>query len=441
MALPASSDQNAFNAKASSLIEATGHLSVPQILMARRMTLNDPESLRSASKSQLGVVFDVIIGNALKRIDRLDLLAAMDQNLEPLLPPDYMRDPDDYQILDRLVQKHLNKTPTSNRKLTDAEKVVLAFEKLLTRRFPVTPQRVNRHYPPFREPAPLFAQQGGMRATSALLPAAALAHVESTPLSPGGMGASPVDFTTLFDDTICNHIQSVFDQLQVPPDYPTPLARPCIPFMVSQEFTLVFEDVLRQFILPQVRESRQIKALANTYNWAQVGGDQLLEIIHGSEINNPILHSWDAVWNAQRAEEKEPKRKKNLWTIINEDAAKNNYTPPKRDHVRLLLDVIRYEPEAIEKCWREITSLSQQEFSPSGRQERARDGALRDGLLKWSAKLPDAVGEFVAIKAAFILPPCNRDYMRALLNNYGRNDQERRRNAPYLAQFVAEMTG
>ena len=438
----AQTDPLVFDAKASSLIEATLHLSIPQILMARRMTLSDPESLRWASTRQLNTVFDVILVKALERMERIDLLSAMDQNLDPLLPPAAIQQPDDYKVLNRIVTALLNKTRTPTKKLSDWEQAVAQFETLLTRRLPRTPPRHPRHYPPFREPVPLFSVQGGLRAT-----AAARNDDTKAIASAAAAGAAPVqhrdvDFSTLFDDTICAHVRSTLEQLQVPPNYPNPMARPRLPFIVAAEFAPVFEDVLRRFILPQVKESRQVKALSNAYNWPQVGGEQLVEIIQSSEINNPILHNWDMTWNTFKAEPKDGKKPKETpWSLFQEDSLKNNYIAPSRENIRPLLDLIRYEPESLIKCWRELQSLAQQEFSPSGRQERARDGALRDGILKWCDRLPDGVGEFVAIKAAFVLPACTHEYMRALVNNFGRSEQDRRRSVPYLCQFVADMTG
>lgn len=429
-------DSIAFDIKASSLIEATQHLSVPQILVARRMTLTDPESLRWASPHQLHVVFDVILNKSLERYDRSELLSAVDQHLEPLLPPEHHRLPEDVETLTRLVGAILNKVRAPNKKLSDAEVIVASFETLLSRRLPPTPKAYPRPQSPYREPPPLFAVQGNTRTTIRKAIAPSGADV-TRPDEAQSHRNHHVDFTALFDDTIIGHIKSALELLQIPANYPNPLYRTRLPFVVAPEFTPIFEDVLRRFILPQMRSSRQVKALANAYNWAEVGGEQLIAIMQGSEINNPVLHNWDLVWNTFKNDTK--KVKESPWTLFQTDATICNYYPPDRENIRVILDMIRYEPEAIDKCLGELSNLAQQEFAPTGRQERARDGALRDGILKWSDKLPDYVGEFIAIKAAFLFPACTPDYMRALVNNYGRSEQDRRRNAPYLSQFVADQ--
>lgn len=104
-------------------------------------------------------------------------------------------------------------------------------------------------------------------------------------------------------------------------------------------------------------------------------------------------------------------------------------------------DIIRFEADAFAKAWRELGQLYQQEFSPNARQEQAREGAFRDGLMKWSSKLPDHVGEFFAIKAYFTFSRIDATFLRRLATNFGRSDAERRRNAPYLVNFIQNLSG
>lgn len=447
-------DTDAFEAKVTSLVEATRSLSIAQILVLRRLTMADPETLRWSSPRQLKVVFNVILSKAIERTDPGQLQAARNQNLEPLLPPLANRTDEDRQVVAELLDKLLGPVVKSAG-VAEAEKTQTEFENLLTRRLPPTPPRVPRVHIPMREPQPLFPQQGGMQSTSANRKGrGGLAPITMrTDDDLREAQRASVDFNTLFDDTICGHIGKILDLLRIPSgseqdgevndDYSTSQmtgGHVRIPFMVAPEFNPVFEDVLRRYILPTMRASRHVQTLANSYNWSQVGGEQLIEIIHGSEQNNPILHNWDLRWNALKTETTKG-NKETPWTLFREDATRCNYSPPDKDNIRILLDIIRYEPDSIAKSWRELQQLYAQEFSPSGRQERARDGAFRDGILKWSARLPDHLGEFLAIKAAFTFKACTPDYMRALVANFGRSEAERYRAAPFLSQFVADISG
>ena len=428
---------SSFETKAASLIEATQKLGIAQILVLRRMTLSDQESLKWATHHQLDVVFDVILSGALKRLDRIQLLTASDKGFEPLLPPEASRSPQDKEVLTRLATALMGPAVAPPRAMSEAEKAQADFESLLARRLPPPAPRTDRRNAPFREAAPLFHAQGGLSATSA--GQKKIDQTTGAPIAADVETYHQVDFAALFDDTLCGHVRKILDLLRIPDDRSSPQLRPRVPFMVAPEFSSTMEDVMRRFILPQMRASRQVKSLANAYNWPQVGGEQLIEILQGSEINNPILHNWDLVWNSYKTEGKTPKE--SPWALFREDATNCNYTPPDKEHTRILMDLIRYEAEAIAKCWRELQHLYQQEFAPSGRQEHARDGAFRDGILKWSAKLPDYVGEFLAIKAGLSFPACDAEYMRAFTTNFGRSEQDRRRNAPFLCQFVDALKG
>jgi hypothetical protein len=293
---------------------------------------------------------------------------------------------------------------------------------------------------PSREPPPLFAAQLGQ---------AAREKQGLTALSlPGGEDgegeARVLDFPTLFDNTICSHLEKTLQIFRVPG--PTRGLR--LPFMLSPAFGLIYRDVVRKFVLPQMRSTRHLQTLSQAHNWAEGGNEKLIEIMQGSEVNNPILHNWDARWAAFRTPKPikgkkppPPRPEDNPWPLFREDATRGNYIPPEEEHVVLLQDVIRLEADVLARCWRELSQLYTQEFQPFGRMDQAREGALRDGIMKWTSKLPDCVGEHLAMRAHFEFEKLDAVWMRKLLNSFGRTDTERRRNAPFLTDFVLQLGG
>jgi hypothetical protein len=454
-------DTKAFEAKVSSLIAATRHLNVPQALALRSMTFKDPETRRWATDRQLTVVFNVILTNALERFDPTHLAEIRAAGYEPLLPPPGpIRDESlpviralTDQVLASLKQRDAPQDSfetggsenVNGGDLTEALATRANFETLLTRRLPAAPPKSDRRPSPTREPPPLFNAQTD-RGDAAEDGLAVATPVESREFT---------DFPTLFDDTLCGHARKILTLMRITGDRAG--LRP--PFMVAPEFMAVYDEVMRRFILPKMRRSRHIQTLSTSYNWADVGGAKLVEIMQSGEVNNPILHHWDAAWAAIRdsakaaqapAKGKAAKVKAPApspghanddaaWKLFREDATRCTYRPPEPDDVVLLRDILRYEPEGIAKCWREWSQLYEQEFSPSGRQEQAREGAFRDGIAKWADLLPEHLGEFLAIKAYFTFPRCNSFFMRRLLTVFGRTESERARNAPFLAEFVGTL--
>ena len=454
-------DMKAFEAKVASLIAATRHLNVPQALALRSMTFKDPETRRWASDRQLTVVFNVILTHALERFDAAYLTEIRDHGFEQLLPPPGPIRDESLPVLKALTEQVLASlkqrdapqdsidttdgpasAATGAGDLTEALATRANFETLLARGMSAAPPKSNRSPSPTREPAPLFPAQTG--------------HEAETASTDDGLGVPMgtgefTDFPTLFQDTLIGHVRKILTLLRIPGD--SQGLRP--PFMVAPPFAATYEDVVRRHILPKMLRSRHIQALATTHNWEEIGGGKLIEIMLSGEVNNPILHNWDSGWNAIRDSAKAtghghhgksgikgkapPPPPDSPWRLFREDATSCNYRPPEPDDMPLLRDIVRYEPEAIAKCWRELSQLYEQEFSPSGRQEQARDGALRDGIGKWADRLPEHMGEFLAIKAFFTFPRCNGFFMRRLITIFGRTDTERLRQAPFLSEFVAAL--
>jgi len=433
--MAASSETKSFEAKVSELIAATRSLSVPQILVVRRLTLRDPESRRWASERQLNVIFNVVLGKVLGDLSRAKLAQARKKNFLPLLPPDDGCRDEDLAVLTE-VAAQLGDGPINE----EAEAAQASFESLLAKRLLAVPQAkpTIRPRPPIKEPPPLFAAQLAQRDRDRLGSAAPPRASLNLLAEEGAAEEKPfTDFDTLFDDSICAYTRRVIELFEVT----GPSRGIRMPFMLAPEFREIYEEVLRRFVLPSMRSSRHVQTLSTSYNWAEAGSDKLIEIMQAGEVNNPILHNWDVRWNVMRTlkvggKPVRPKPADNPWPMFREDATRYNYRPPEEEHLPFLQDIIRFEIDAIDKCWREISQLYQQEFNPTARQDQLREGALRDGIMKWVSRLPDYVGEMLAIKAHYAFPLCDADFLRRLLNNFGRSDGDRRRNAPFLSDFV-----
>ncbi len=96
-----------FEAKVASLIAATRHLDLPQILVLRRLTLRDPETRKWATDKQLGVVFTVIMTKAAERMGLDQLKLARDKNFAPMLPADTEARQQDLRLLTDLAMHML----------------------------------------------------------------------------------------------------------------------------------------------------------------------------------------------------------------------------------------------------------------------------------------------------------------------------------------------
>jgi hypothetical protein len=335
----------------------------------------------------LGVVFEVILDRAVAAIETEVLGAAADNQFDAYLPSgsDDVRDKERWWLFD-------------------------VSKKYLARRRTAAPEIVVVRPPP--------------------------AEIEDD--------EEPIAFSSfpqLFDETLARYARNALRALAVAPHHAS--LRPYIPlpFLLAPGFDVSYEQLLRLYVLPDIRATKRIAQLATSRNWTDNGANRLIGIVQAGGSGNPVLDTWDSRWSAYRSDGVGAKRAKDKdpWAVFHEAAKAGNYPPPTEADIPLLHSVIRWEPESLREAWRDVTLLYQQEFQPVDRKEQAREGAVRDGLIRLVRELPKRAGDMIAIKAFFELPKCDRMFLRKMLHSLGGTDMERRRVAPGLVHFYANL--
>ncbi len=379
-------DVKGFESKVAELVAITQRLDVTRILLVRRMTMTDPETLKWASARQLELIFNVILEKALERTDRDVVFAASRNQFESLLPPgdEAVRDQERWMLFD-LSRALLAGMQPSEENTTDAVMEELAADE--------------------------------------------------TPIEAG-------DFPTLFDETIARHTRRTLTALACTG------TRPHIPrpFFVAPQFGAVFEKVVREYVVKSIRSTRRIKELAASRNWQQKGSaERLLGMILAGEANNPILHYWDQRWqnfDPARASAKGKgtiRPEDNPWELFKEDGTRHEYIPPYYTDIPMLQRLIRYDGEAISDAWQRLTQIYQQEFAPASKADQARQGAFRDAALSAIDSLDHHAGDLLVIRAFYDLPKVDRMFVKMLIQSLGRGEQERNRKAPLLIAFYNDL--
>lgn len=389
-----------FESKVADLVAVTQRLDVGRILMLRRLTMADPQTLKWASARQLELIFTVIVGKALERMAPAEVVAASMQHFDPLLPPG----PEEQLDKERWL-------------LFDLAKPILS-----------RPAQDND----------AAAGQGTTQAVLDELDADSQAADDGQPQRYG-------DFGSLFDDTISRALRRTLSALAATG------TRPHIPhpFHAAPAFASVYLHVARGTILPTMRTSRRLKEMASSRNWTEDGAAmRLLGIIHAGEDNNPILHHWDARWQATHPEhvakgkDGKPKPRKpedDPWPLFRDDAAKNGYIPPYPADIPMLQRLLRLDGDELTDSWEQIAHLYEQEFQPKSRHDQGRPGSFRDGLLKFIDELPHHGGDLLAIRAFFDFAKMDRLFVKQLIQILGRSDKERLMRAPLLIAFYNDL--
>ncbi|HTH15863.1 MAG TPA: hypothetical protein VL974_04360 [Magnetospirillum sp.] len=379
-------DAKGFESKVMELVAVTQRLDVPRILLVRRMTMSDPETLKWASVRQLDLIFNVILEKALERTGHETVQAASHEQFDPLLPPgdETARDQERWMLFD------LAKPMLAGMKPAEETTTQAVMEELAA------------------DEAPIEAS----------------------------------DFATLFDETLVRHTRRVLQALACTG------ARPHIPhpFVVAPTFAAVYEQVLREYVLKPIRSTRRIKEMASSRNWQAKGSaERLLGMVLAGEDNNPILHFWDQRWQGFDPARATAKGKgairpeDNPWGVFKDDGTKHEYLPPFYTDIPMLQRIIRFDGEELAEQWEQITQIYQQEFNPKSKSDQARQGAFRDALLRALDKIENHGGDLLVIRAFYDLPKVDRMFLKMLIQSLGRSDKERDRRAPLLITFYNDL--
>ncbi|MBC7950292.1 MAG: hypothetical protein H7Z12_00540 [Rhodospirillaceae bacterium] len=379
-------DSKGFESKVAELVAVTQRLDVPRVLMVRRITLNDPETLKWANTRQLELIFSVILEKAIERTDKDVVFAASQNQFEPLLPPgdDDSRDQERWLLFD------LSRAMLAGMKPSEETTADAVMEELAA---------------------------------------------DEAPIEAG-------DFPTLFDETLARHTRKTLAALAATN------TRPHIPhpFLFSPHFGATYEAVLREYVLPTMRTARRIKEMATSRNWQEKNSaSRLLGMVHAGESDNAILHYWDTRWNGFDPARATAKGKgtirpgDNPWPVFKDDATKHGYVPPFYTDIPMLQRILRYDGEEIAENWGHIAQIYEQEFHPKAKADQARQGAFRDALLRAMEKMDNHAGDLLVIRAFFDLPKVDRMFLKLLIQSMGRSDTERERKAPLLIAFYNDL--
>ncbi len=367
-----SAKEDKFAAKVTELAAVCRHLDVPRILVLRRMTLADPESLKWATAQQLDAVFNVILTDIIKGLSFEGLEQVSDEHYEAWLPPvsEDIRDQDRWLLHD-LCKPFL---PTASSGLS------------FTTQAP----------PPKVSADDLLADD----------------DESAEPFS---------NFNALLDQTVLKILRKNLRVLAVN----SIRAHTPPPFLNAPHFSECFLPVVKELILPSLHGSRLIKELSASRDWSKPGEDaRLMGVLQGGEARqNPILHQWDARWDhfsdasqsALRTKGKADPPEKTPWPRFIADGAKHEYISADERHLWILKSILRWEPETLAEGWEQLIQMYAQEFAPASKHDQAREGSFRDGVAKWIEKIPRNGGEALAMKASLSAQSATRCLCTSLL--------------------------
>ncbi|MGE5504123.1 MAG: bacteriohemerythrin [Actinomycetota bacterium] len=231
------------------------------------------------------------------------------------------------------------------------------------------------------------------------------------------------------------------------------LARELPPFFLSSpEFAEKFRDAVAKLIFPTIWESRQLRMLATSFDWAGEDTDGFWEHVT-RPLQDSILGGWNAAWDNLRLVEVKKPDGKRVMQVKEEMKALRQMLAPSTPEAydlprignreietfRSLLDPANDWWVRLNDTWRLCHDLYEQEKDPRVFQQRAREGALRDSLLEVLHKLPPEWGDFLVLTLHRVFPRVSSMFLESFVANFGTTDEKREAHMPYTMRYLVQV--
>ncbi|CAA7624450.1 conserved hypothetical protein [Magnetospirillum sp. LM-5] len=222
-------------------------------------------------------------------------------------------------------------------------------------------------------------------------------------------------------------------------------------FLASPEFAGRFHQVIEKFVFPTIWDSRQVRMLATNFDWASEDADSFWDHVT-RPLERSIQQGWITAWDDLRLLETHRNGGKVLQV---KDATKELrqlllpsdpmvYDIPKIGNREIgvfksLLDPANDWSEVLNRSWRLCYDLYEQEKDPRVFQDKARDGAFRDGLLTVFGRFPPEWADFLVLTCHRVFPRVTTSFLERFATNLGRNEAEREAHIPYTIRYLRQV--
>jgi hemerythrin-like metal-binding protein len=223
-------------------------------------------------------------------------------------------------------------------------------------------------------------------------------------------------------------------------------------FLASPEFAEKFKAAVTKLIFPTIWESRNIRMLSTSYEWAEDDAESFWEHVT-KPLEDSILQGWNAGWDDLKlVETKKPDGTRVFQVKDNTKALREMLAPstpqaydiPKIGNreietFRSLLDPRNDWWKRLNHAWRICHDLYEQEKDPRIFQQKAREGALRDNLLGAFARFPPEWGDFLVLACHRVFPRVSTAFLESFVCNFGTTEAQREAHVPYTVRYLRQV--
>jgi len=269
------------------------------------------------------------------------------------------------------------------------------------------------------------------------------------PVLPPPEGGFP-SFDKLCEAAICRRVDKVLVFFQ---RHNPAVVRELPPiFLTSPEFAEKFRAAIGKLVFPIIWESRQVRMLSTSFEWATADTDSFWEFV-GDQQADKVMASWIEAWNELRLIEAKKEDGTRVFKVKDNTKMLREMLQPSSDTAydlpkvgnreievfKSLLDPLNDWWSRLTIAWQACHDLYEQEKDPRVFQQKAREGAFRDNLLAAFQRFPDQWGDFLVLTCHRVFPRVSTEFLEKFSTNLGRNEIEREHYMPYLIRYLRQV--
>ena len=269
----------------------------------------------------------------------------------------------------------------------------------------------------------------------------------TTPVADQPAGKDYADFDELCQAAISLRVRRVLAFFQQGTPRESAKLLPAL-FFSSPAFAESLETAIIRVIYPQMRESGTLRRLAAGVSVRGLNEETFWQAIPDA-LCRAIMAAWSLAWDHLRPVEgrndngvtvmRVRKELKELREIIG-FKQQPGYDLPACSNRELELMKSLFDPRndwavQLEECWTMLTALYDLEFVKG----EAREGVLRDMLLKKIDELPPGWGDPLLFTCYRAMPFVTSVYLETFSTNIGRSEAQREAWLPYVTHYLRKV--
>ncbi|MBI3446198.1 MAG: hemerythrin family protein [Magnetospirillum sp.] len=223
-------------------------------------------------------------------------------------------------------------------------------------------------------------------------------------------------------------------------------------FILSPDFAARFKQAVEALIVPEMLKSRQLRLMFTRFDWTAADSESFWDYVD-APLADDLFARWRSAWDDLKLRERVKDDGSKVFQVkestrILRDMLQPGH-PATYDLARIgnteietfksLFDPIRDLPGALNAAWQKCHDLYEQELEPRVFQQKAREGALRDYLLRAHHEYSHHWGEFLLLSCHQVFGRINTSFLERYSTSLGRTEMERVSHMPYLMRYLSQV--